>query len=217
MEKLQNRRYFLDEVETSGFFGTFRVKYAVKLITGLQIEPELSGGSEKFAQTDRGVRRDRPLAVHDFVDPARRDADFPRQSVLGNAQWLQKFNSKYLAGMDRRKIFFIVCHFKISSLVIIFYFDILRALIPREGDAPLDIDPYAEKPRPPLQFLEVISRRDLQVFRYGRGIQKQEFSSRRRLNLSGQFSGAFAVENRFRLLVLETFYHSFPLFLLLCF
>jgi len=48
------------------------VAFDLKVVAALEVHPEALGGSEVPCQAQRGVGADTPLAVHDFVDPARR-------------------------------------------------------------------------------------------------------------------------------------------------
>jgi hypothetical protein len=47
------------------------------------------------------IRADRPLAMHDLVDSARRHADIFRQLILADPEWLQKFFEQHFTRMDR--------------------------------------------------------------------------------------------------------------------
>jgi len=44
--------------------------------------------------------RDRPLAVHDLVDAARRHADFLGYPVLRNPHWLHEVMQQNFTGVD---------------------------------------------------------------------------------------------------------------------
>ena len=107
--ELQNRDDLGDEsfdgIEPFGFSGSLGIEDAVKFIMRLQIQPKLRRRPEKFTEPQGRIRCDRPLAVNDFVDAARRYSDLLCQSVLRKIQGLQKFCFQYLAGMDWRKIF----------------------------------------------------------------------------------------------------------------
>ena len=55
---------------------------------GLDIQPETRRLAEIAAQAQRGVEGDRPPAVDDFMDPARRHAQGAGERVLGERQRL---------------------------------------------------------------------------------------------------------------------------------
>ena len=56
----------------------------------LQVDPELGRSTEVLRETQRGVRRDASLAVHDLVDPPRRDTDGHGELVLRDAEALDE-------------------------------------------------------------------------------------------------------------------------------
>ena len=55
-------------------------------------------------QSQGRVGGDRPHPTHDLVDPARRDARIPGQTVLTEAERVEEFFLEDLAGMDRREL-----------------------------------------------------------------------------------------------------------------
>lgn len=72
-----------------------------QFVVGPQVHPELLGSSEIPGEPDRGVRADTPLAVHDLVDPSRRNPDGDSDLVLGDSEPLDEIPHEDLAGMDR--------------------------------------------------------------------------------------------------------------------
>ena len=57
-----------------------------EVVVSLQIDPETVGGAEGSGQPQGGVGADRPLAVNDFIDPARWHVDDLGQAVLTDGQ-----------------------------------------------------------------------------------------------------------------------------------
>lgn len=72
----------------------------------LQIQPESLGRTQGSRQTQRRIGGDAALAEDDFVDPPRRNARGPGQTVLTQAQGLEEFGYQGFAWMDVRRYFF---------------------------------------------------------------------------------------------------------------
>lgn len=66
----------------------------------LEAQPKPARGPEVPGQPHSGVGGDAALAEDDLVDPARRDADLPRQPVLAQTERLEELFEQDLAGMD---------------------------------------------------------------------------------------------------------------------
>ena len=66
----------------------------------LKIEPELRGDAKIAPETQCGVGRDAPVAMNNLIDPAGRNADVLRQTVLRNAHGLKELLHKNLARVD---------------------------------------------------------------------------------------------------------------------
>jgi hypothetical protein len=73
------------------------------VVIGLEVKPELRTVPEVLREAERGVRGDGALAMHDFIDAARRDADVFGEPVFGEAERLEKFFDKHFAGRDERE------------------------------------------------------------------------------------------------------------------
>ena len=73
-----------------------------KVKVALQIEPELRGDAKATSETQRGVRRDAPVAMNNFLDAPGGDADILRQAVLRNAHGLEELLQEDLARVDGR-------------------------------------------------------------------------------------------------------------------
>lgn len=74
--------------------------HAAQFVIGLEVEPELRAVAEVLREAERGVGGDGALAMHDFIDAARRDADVFREPVFGEAERLEKFFDQHFAGRD---------------------------------------------------------------------------------------------------------------------
>src|SRR5580700_1211695 len=78
----------------------------------LQIQPELLGGPEVFGQASRHFGGNSPLLPNNVVDGGRRDMQFHRQTVSGDAHRLQKFLTENFSRMHRptRRTFILDAH-----------------------------------------------------------------------------------------------------------
>src|SRR5207248_38407 len=81
-----------------------------KLITALQIHPELGGVAKEAAEAQRGVSGDSSLCEHNFIDAARRDMDGLSQAVLAQVQRFEKLEGEYFTGMNRRHFAKLAAH-----------------------------------------------------------------------------------------------------------
>src|SRR3546814_13546350 len=72
----------------------------LKVVVGLQTQPEALAGTQRQRHADGGVRGNAALAEDDFVDPARRDAHRARQRVLADAERAEELLLKDFTGMD---------------------------------------------------------------------------------------------------------------------
>jgi hypothetical protein len=61
-----------------------------EVVPRLQVDPEAFTCAEEPCEPKCSVRADPALAVDDLVDPARRNADRDRQTVLGDPERLQE-------------------------------------------------------------------------------------------------------------------------------
>src|SRR6266498_3649890 len=71
-----------------------------EVVVRLKIQPELRGHLEIPAEPQRGVGRDGPLALHDFIDTAGRHPNVQREPVLAQSKRLQEILLKNFAGRD---------------------------------------------------------------------------------------------------------------------
>src|SRR5450756_1253787 len=72
----------------------------LEVIAHLQVQPETLRRSKEAGETEGGVRRDSPLSQNDLVDAAGRHLRLLRESVLRQAEGLEKLRPKDLAGMN---------------------------------------------------------------------------------------------------------------------
>src|SRR6266540_4838612 len=73
----------------------------LKIEARLEVEPEAFRRAEEPRQAQSRVGRDRSLTVHDLVDPAGRHAEVLRQTILSQAERLQKILVQHFARMHR--------------------------------------------------------------------------------------------------------------------
>jgi hypothetical protein len=71
------------------------------VMSGLRTQPITVGQTEETAEPQVSVSRDHALSSHDVTNSLGRNADFLRQTVPTNAQWLQELLKKELAGGNR--------------------------------------------------------------------------------------------------------------------
>ena len=67
---------------------------------GLEPHPECLGGAKIAGQAKRRVGGNRPFAVNNLIDTARRNADFPGDAVLAQSHGHQELLEKHLAGVN---------------------------------------------------------------------------------------------------------------------
>src|SRR3546814_20659847 len=72
----------------------------LKVVVGLQTQPEALAGTQRQRHADSGVRGNAALAEDDFVDPERRDAHRARQRVLADAERDEELLKPEFTGMD---------------------------------------------------------------------------------------------------------------------
>jgi 6-phosphogluconolactonase len=89
---------FLVESVGQGFAGGF------KIIPCLKIHPELGLHPKEASQSQRGIRRDAPLAVDNLIDATRRHADCLSHMVLTDLHRFEKIFKQNLTRVDWRKV-----------------------------------------------------------------------------------------------------------------
>ena len=77
---------------------TVRLELDVKVVAVLQVHPEAVRGAECPGQPQSGVRADRPLSMHDLVDPPRWYVDRLRQPVLAYSKRARNSSSRTSPG-----------------------------------------------------------------------------------------------------------------------
>jgi len=75
------------------------------VVLGLQVDPEARIHTEEQAQTDGGVRGDRPAGVHDVTDAAGRYINVGSQLARGDAHGLHEVLQQNFTGVDLFKQF----------------------------------------------------------------------------------------------------------------
>src|SRR3546814_7573956 len=113
----------------------------LKVVVGLQTQPEALAGTQRQRHADSGVRGNAALAEDDFVDPARRDAHRARQRVLADAERDEELLQQDFTGMDIGE----GGHRSSPAVsVVIDDLHVVRiAAAPAEADTPLVVDPEA--------------------------------------------------------------------------
>jgi hypothetical protein len=62
-----------------------------QVVQTLQVEPELSVGTEKVGESQSGIARDGAFPIQDFGDAVRRNIELPRKLRRAHAQFFQFF------------------------------------------------------------------------------------------------------------------------------
>jgi hypothetical protein len=115
------------------------VVFHIQVVLCLKVQPKPLGGPEVASQSQRRICRDCPRAVHDLVDPARRNIDVLGQAILADPQGRQELLEQDLPGMDGRES---LGHHLL--LVVVHDLNVVRiAAVPPEADPPLIVDPDA--------------------------------------------------------------------------
>lgn len=79
------------------------IPFQVKVVGGLEIQPEPVGGPKEPRQAERGVGGDGTLRQDDLVHPPWRDVEILREAVLGQPERLEEVLEEDLSGMDGRQ------------------------------------------------------------------------------------------------------------------
>jgi integrase len=109
----------------SGQARTKHVALGLEIEPCLQVEPEALRRAEVPRQAQRGVGADRPLAMHDLIDPARRDRNVLRLASKAKVGVLRPHGPRHTsitAALDRdsgdvRKMREFSRHSKIDTLL----------------------------------------------------------------------------------------------------
>jgi len=132
-----------------------------QIIVGLQAHPELLARAEISGQPNGCARSNGSLAQHDLVDPARRHANFARQTILADRVGLEKLLEQYFSGVDVGQL----GHDVTSTSMVIDDLDFIGvATGPDETEPPLLVDADAVPARSPaFECFEPIRRGDAQI------------------------------------------------------
>ena len=118
--------------------GSEMVPLDLEVVAGLQIQPEPITRAEITREPQSTIRADGPGAMHDLVDPPRRHADIPGQSVLGQAKRLEKIRREDFAGVYGIQLSSGHATPSSDTLVIVGDLNFVRIpILPAKADAPL--------------------------------------------------------------------------------
>src|SRR5579859_1463999 len=98
MYALRHALRTLDDAIQLSFFSLLGM---VQVPTKLDIQPEVSRGSEVFCQAQRRTRRDTPFAVDDLVNPLVGNVDGVSQVALREQHGFEKLLDQHFAWMSR--------------------------------------------------------------------------------------------------------------------
>ena len=159
--------------------GTFAF-HTAQFVVGLKIEPKLRTVAEVLREAECCVGGDGALAMHDFIDAARRDGDVLCEPVFGEAERCEKFLDEHFAGGDEREQFGFHIWFvlKFARSVVIQNLNVGGpALRPAKAHAPLLVHADAV-----LSFavafegFQPVARRNAQVFELCGCMDHDEFA-----------------------------------------
>lgn len=83
----------------------------IKVILGLQSQPELRRVSEEAREAQGGIGSDGALAQHDLVNAARIHADVNGKAVLAEVHRLDEFLQQHFARVNRGEFIGHSCSF----------------------------------------------------------------------------------------------------------
>jgi hypothetical protein len=121
------------------------LKLHIEVVSGLQVNPEALGRSQRPGQAQRRVGTDRPFAVDDFIDPPWWNANSLRKPVLANAQRAKELLEQDLSRMNRLMH---AVHDQFPSVIVGDLNVGGSRRGPYEADSPLIIDADAVLPGP---------------------------------------------------------------------
>ena len=110
----------------------------IEVVVHLKAKPEAGGIPKEACEPKGGVSGDATPAMHDLVDPARRDVQFVAQLVLAEAERLHELFQQNLARMDWRYLLH-----RSPSVVVYDLNGVRVAVAPHEADSPRIVDPNA--------------------------------------------------------------------------
>jgi hypothetical protein len=161
--------------------GSEMIALHLEVVARLQIEPKPITRAKIARQPQGTICADGPGAMHDLIDPSRRHTDIPSQSVLGQAQRLEKIRREDFARMYGVQL--ASSHAIPSSNVLMVVNDrnlVGIAILPPEADAPLLVHAntvLAGAIAPEL--LQSIPRRDAEVVELLGRIHRHKFAQHR--------------------------------------
>src|SRR6185312_732907 len=175
-----------------------------KLVVFLQVHPALRIGAEVARQAQGCVGGNAAPFAHDLIYARGRDADGIGKRCAGQAEWHHEFLAEDFARMDRREF----CGHVNSSMVVNDLYIAGVAVLPAKAHAKLVVDADAVLAGTvALEQLQPIARRDAQEVQRCRRVQLGELAPCHGFDVH-EPSHAVAVEQGFRVLVRESFYHE---------
>jgi hypothetical protein len=158
--------------------GSEMIALHLEVVARLQIEPKPITRAKIPRQPQGTICADGPGAMHDLIDPSRRHTDIPSQSVLGQAQRLEKIRREDFARMYGVQL--ASSHAIPSSNVLMVVNDrnlVGIAILPPEADAPLLVhaDTVLAGAIAP-ELLQSIPRRDAEIVELLGRIHRHKFA-----------------------------------------
>jgi len=154
-------------------FGTDHSFGNLSVVGGLCTKPVPVGKSKETAKPQVRIGGDRAPSKHNLPDPLGRDADLLGQTILTDAQGLEKFFQKEFTGGNWPKF----SHTCLSSMVVHYLHVFGACFRPAKTDAPLIVDPDAVLAGSiALQSLQSIARWHTQIVQAARDIELPELT-----------------------------------------
>ena len=160
-------------VDVAGDFGRELVFGDLEVVAGLEVHPEGGGVLEIASEAQSGVGGDAAALVDDVGDAGNGDAKVESEFVHAQAQGLEEFFAKNLAGVDG---FEFLGH--LFPLVVIHNLDVIGVgVAPAEANPPLVVDADAVLALAiPFKLLQPVTRQGGQRAEIGRGIEHSELA-----------------------------------------
>jgi hypothetical protein len=158
--------------------GSEMIALHLQVVAGLQIEPKSITGAKIPREPQGTICANGPGTMHDLIDPSRRHTDIPGQSVLGQAQRLEKIRREDFARMYGIQLASSHAIPSSNELMIVNDLDLVGiAILPPEADAPLLVHANtvlacAIAP----ELLQSIARRHAQVVKLLGRIHRHKFA-----------------------------------------
>lgn len=196
-------------VEDSNFFRearTERVALLFEIESSLEVEPEPLARPEVTREPQRSIGAHRSLAVHDFVDAARRYRNVLREPVLREAEWLEEVGVQHFAGVNGSEF----SRGHVVSSVVVHDRDVIRVAVPPdETHPPLVVDPDAVLAGAvAAQLLQTVARWDAEVVERFRRVDRDELPEHDPAQLGRVPTDRIAGKEAFGVVVAEALDHQ---------